>query len=444
MDFFPHAIASTPDCLFVASFDLPWSTPPLYGMAAQNAIVLPSSVFSWQSQEQFYAVHIVTCQTRKRFVALDGQRWNGDAGIRSCQFRGTCCSNVDHQNYVTRCSAQLLSVVITLFVTVLLLPFPSAALSIANIAFYLLLLPFSILSQPLQRPALPNLLSCQLLTSISCVISLILAFHDVKNLLQIYFFFVVVLVFPILFLVSRRSFTLVADYLVILVKYIIIIIYYYCSCVFRVRCGFAHCCSYSTWQRSFLCLCKQMKCSSQASDAFLPTCYHVNARPSIRILVRPALEYASPVCDGCLKRDSVALKRIRLAVARAVLRCSRRDVSNTETLGRIGWPTIKWRRRHQKLSVLWDLLQQRGPPKLCDKVPRTAAQRCDHSLRNSSSPAIPLCRTFHRQNSFLPASLALFNSLPASATSCSSKPAFLSALDKYFLPDKFNFGLSWC
>ena len=124
--------------------------------------------------------------------------------------------------------------------------------------------------------------------------------------------------------------------------------------------------------------------------------------------------------------------------------CSRRDVSNTETLRRIGWPTLAWRRRRQKLSVLWDLLQQRGPPKLCDKVPRTAAQRCDYSLRNSSSPAIPLCRTFHRQNSFLPASLVLFNSLPASVTSCSSKPAFLSALDKYFLPDKFNFGLSWC
>ena len=159
-------------------------------------------------------------------------------------------------------------------------------------------------------------------------------------------------------------------------------------------------------------------------------------------LVRPALEYASPVWDGCPKRDSVALERIQLAVARAVLRCSRRDVSNTETLRRIGWPTLAWRRRRQKLSVLWDLLQQRGPPKLCDKVPRTAAQRCDYSLRNSSSPAIPLCRTFHCQKSFLPASLAIFNSLPASVTSCSSKPAFLSALDKYFLPDKFNFGLS--
>ena len=96
-----------------------------------------------------YAVHVVTCQTWKRFVALDGERWHGDAGVRSCQFCGTCCSNVDHQNCVTRCHAQLLSVVITLFVTVLLLPFPSAALSIAKIAFYLLLLPFLILFQPL-------------------------------------------------------------------------------------------------------------------------------------------------------------------------------------------------------------------------------------------------------------------------------------------------------
>ena len=192
----------------------------------------------------------------------------------------------------------------------------------------------------------------------------------------------------------------------------------------------------------FLVSLQTMKCSSPASDAFFPTCYHFNARPPIRSLVRPALEYASPVCDGCPKRDSVALERIQLAVARAVLRCSRRDMSNTQTLRRIGWPTMEGRRRRQKLLVLWDLLQQRGPPKLCDKVSPTAAQRCDYSLRNSSSPAIPLWRTFHRHYSFLPASL--FNSLLASVTSCSSKPAFLSALDKYFLPDKFNFGLSWC
>ena len=120
---------------------------PCMGWLPKNVIVLPSSAFSSQWQEQFYAVHVITCQTWKRFLALDGQCWHGDAGIRSCQFCGICCSNVDHQNCVTRCRAQLLSVEITLFVTVLFLLFLSAALSIANIAFYLLLLPFLILSQ---------------------------------------------------------------------------------------------------------------------------------------------------------------------------------------------------------------------------------------------------------------------------------------------------------
>ena len=49
-------------------------------------------------------------------------------------------------------------------------------------------------------------------------------------------------------------------------------------------------------------------------------------------LVRPALEYASPVWDGlrCPKRDAVALERIQLAVTRAVLCCSRCDVSKDD------------------------------------------------------------------------------------------------------------------
>ena len=40
----------------------------------------------------------------------------------------------------------------------------------------------------------------------------------------------------------------------------------------------------------------------------------------------------------------------------------------------------------------------------------------------------------------------LLNSSPSALTGdkSSDKPAFLSALDKYFLPDKFNFGLLWC
>ena len=38
-------------------------------------------------------------------------------------------------------------------------------------------------------------------------------------------------------------------------------------------------------------------------------------------VVRPVLEYASALWDGCLRHDRIALERVQLAIARSVLRC---------------------------------------------------------------------------------------------------------------------------
>ena len=48
---------------------------------------------------------------------------------------------------------------------------------------------------------------------------------------------------------------------------------------------------------------------------------------------------------------------------------------------------------------------------------------------------------FSSLKSFLPSSVALFNSLPISVVSCSSKRSFCKLLISYFLPDKFSYGL---
>ena len=42
----------------------------------------------------------------------------------------------------------------------------------------------------------------------------------------------------------------------------------------------------------------------------------------------------------------------------------------------------------------------------------------------------------------IPGSNSMFNSLPISVVRCSSKRSFLQAVDKFFLPDKFSYGLS--
>ena len=153
-------------------------------------------------------------------------------------------------------------------------------------------------------------------------------------------------------------------------------------------------------------------------------------------LVRPSLEYAAPAWDSCSKHDAMSLERVQLSSPELFFVLSRRSCHNTDVLRKIGWPTLAWRRQRQKLLVLWDLLQGSGPPNLRDQV-SPASTRTQYCLRNPLSLAAPHCRTVHRLKSFLPSTVTLFNSLPSSAVSCSSKSSFKHAIDLHFVEDKF-------
>ena len=119
-------------------------------------------------------------------------------------------------------------------------------------------------------------------------------------------------------------------------------------------------------------------------------------------LLQLSLEYASSVWDGaCRKKDSFALERTQLSIARAVLRRSRRNASNREVLEEIGWPTLAWRRRRAKLSLLWQVLHGQGPPSLQRIAMETAAVRAHQSsLGNQLCVAYPMCRTRRRAQLF--------------------------------------------
>ena len=158
-------------------------------------------------------------------------------------------------------------------------------------------------------------------------------------------------------------------------------------------------------------------------------------------LVRPVLEYGCVVWDSCLKAEAVSLERLQLAVARATLRVSRRSLSNHVVLAQLGWPTLAWRRRRFKLLYLWKLLHGEGPPMLAKRVPQSAAARSERCLRNSLSLAFPLCNSSWRLKTFLPSSIALWNTLPVSVSSTSSASSFLRHLDVFLAADKFTFGL---
>ncbi len=158
-------------------------------------------------------------------------------------------------------------------------------------------------------------------------------------------------------------------------------------------------------------------------------------------LVRPILEFASPVWDSCRRSDQVVLERVQLSVARAVLRQSRISFSNRKVLQDIGWPTLAWRRRRYKLLLLWRLLHGDGPPSLCKAVPPLVSSRASYSFRNRNTVSFPCCSTVRRLKSFLPSAILLWNSLPSSITEAISSPSFISKLDLHFSADKFSFGL---
>ena len=147
--------------------------------------------------------------------------------------------------------------------------------------------------------------------------------------------------------------------------------------------------------------------------------------------------------DACPIRDAMALERIQLSIARAVLKLSRHDHSNISVLEAIGWPSLAWRRRRFKLLLLWDLLHGGGPPLLHEQVPPTVSSRSPYPLRNSLSISLPTCHSSRYSKSFLVSAISLYNSLPQSVSSCSSKHSFAQALNHHFASDKLFFFLSF-
>ena len=164
-------------------------------------------------------------------------------------------------------------------------------------------------------------------------------------------------------------------------------------------------------------------------------------KPLYLTIVRPVLEHACAAWSSCLKSDSVALERMQLSIARAILHLPRRKASNCDVLTAIGWPTLAWRRRRYQLLLLWRLQHGEGPPCLRDSLPASVSARCAYSFRNPNSLAFPSCSSVRRLKSFLPASISLWNALPPSVTSVSSSSSFLRHLDAHFSSDKFLLGL---
>ena len=127
-----------------------------------------------------------------------------------------------------------------------------------------------------------------------------------------------------------------------------------------------------------------------------------------KTLVRPILEYASPVWDPYTSSNIDQLERVQRRAARFVVGDYKTTSSTSQMIRDLEWPSLQQRREDSKVVLMYRIMYA-----LVD-IPATAYLRPissttrGHALRL----AIPFCRTDVYRHSFFPSGIRLWNQLP--------------------------------
>ena len=105
-----------------------------------------------------------------------------------------------------------------------------------------------------------------------------------------------------------------------------------------------------------------------------------------KTLVHPCMEYASSVWDNCSAADSATLEPLELSLSYVFLSVHFgssyvSQLSKSQRLHLLCWPTLSesWRRRRQKLILLWQLKNGFGPSSLSAQLPAAVSARCHYA-----------------------------------------------------------------
>ena len=142
-------------------------------------------------------------------------------------------------------------------------------------------------------------------------------------------------------------------------------------------------------------------------------------------LIRPLLEYADFLCDGCTQECSDALESIQYDAARLVTGAIK-GTNRQSLLDELSWDTLQTRRRIHKLSVFYKITNNLVPDYLSSLLPLSVSQKTKYLLRNSEDISLIRCSTSRFQHSFFPSAISAWNSLPLDSRNSSSLNNFKS------------------
>ena len=146
-----------------------------------------------------------------------------------------------------------------------------------------------------------------------------------------------------------------------------------------------------------------------------------------RALVRPVLEYASPVWDPFTKENIQNIERVQRRASRWVCHRYRKTSSVEEMLEGLKWPSLSKRRKRARLSSFFKF--HNGLTSITSKyLPTPSNRRRSNRRFNSQSYDINHSRTDYRQKSFFPRTIPEWNELPDSTVSAPSLASFQTRL----------------
>ena len=103
--------------------------------------------------------------------------------------------------------------------------------------------------------------------------------------------------------------------------------------------------------------------------------------------IRPILEYAAVVWDGCTAYEKTRLARIQHEAARIVTGLTR-SVSIDKLIKEIGWLSLSDRRLFQKAVLMYKIINGLAPEYISNIMPPFVSERTEYSLRNAADISV--------------------------------------------------------
>ena len=145
--------------------------------------------------------------------------------------------------------------------------------------------------------------------------------------------------------------------------------------------------------------------------------------------VRPILEYASIVWDGCSKTSSDSFEKLQNEAARIVTGLTR-SVSLEKLNKECGWETLESRRKSFKLHFMFKVSNNLVPHYVEELIPPLVGNRTQYEFSDSQNFDNFYARTSLLQKSCIPSSICLWNNLEQEIRNSTSISSFKSKVSK--------------